>query len=338
MPKTYLSENLQAPRARGGKLKRSLAGAVVASPITSSRPAEKGISDAPPIHTVGIFLKKIKPFAEELAATWPGIPTRLRRQFLRELNDALGRWFEVAHLEFSKKMSNEHRRIVTEVLQDVAAKAGELHRSLEAIWRPFFGIPTPPIRPIFENPTHMNAYWVAAGNLHDAGEATTPSWNLESILIALSSMVAAAKKPTVKIRMTDGSFILQTLDAPAPMQRNSRKSRRGRPAGFRHHQNLDFLILELGVVAARAGVNLSAYMKDGGGVKVAAGSLIVMLEMLRAWFWDNIGWNSGIPFPNQHESHIATYQRILRRARTRATLREISGQSRTYREAHQKRR
>ena len=165
------------------------------------------------------------------------------------------------HIWSMENRSERVRQIATDLLQDVASKAADLHHLLESITKR---------KPLFKSPTHMSAYRVAEGNLHDAGQATTPSWDFDSTLAALSSMIAAADNPTVKILMNDGSAVLQPLGAPAPMHR---KRRQGRPTGLGHHQRLDF---------------------------------------------------PAIPFPNQHPRHIATYQRLLARARSHATRSGIS--------------
>src|SRR5205823_11266737 len=98
-------------------------------------------------------------------------------------------------------------------------------------------------------------YDLARRNLKDAGRAATPAWDIDSILAALSAMIELADGPA----MTDLARVFKR-----------RKRGRGRPAGF-DCPKLDLLVFVLGFVAARAGVNLTAFTKDGGEVKIPAG-------------------------------------------------------------------
>ncbi len=306
--------------ASRGKQRRSRPGAAATRPVSATREVDFGESRHVQPTTVESFLEGIRPLAERIAQTWPGIPERSRRRFLHELTNVLGQWFQKAHLEVSKSSSEEFKELAVDLLQNVKNKAIALVCVLEEITKPY----------PFKGPTDMSAYRLVQGNLLDAIQARTPSWDIDGIRAALLAMAAAADNPTVKRRLLDGSVVLTPLAAiglPTPAPKH-RKRRQGRPAGFDRYPGLDFLVFELGVVMARVGVNLTAYIKDGGEVKVAAGSLIQILDMLRRCVRDQGLVNPMLPFPDQHRRYVATYQRLLARADSHVVRSGRSGRKR----------
>jgi hypothetical protein len=272
----------------------------------------------PPLTTKD-FLEKIRPFAKEVAETWPGIPQRLRRRFFSEFMNVLGTWFQKEHLE--SEGSSDAAVITTHMLEDVKIKADALYRLLEEIVYPERVAIAP--RP-WELCIGQSC---AAQILQRAGRTATPSWDIDSILVALSSMIKAADNPMVEVGMVSypnlsHKPVLVELDKLIRVPASDPPKRgQGRPAGFDQYRKLDYLVFELGVTFARAGVNLTAYAKDGGGLKVAAGSLIQMLEMLDECLLQHLDWHTHLPSPEDHLHHIATYQRLLARARSHAAQR-----------------
>jgi hypothetical protein len=285
--------------------------------------------EVPPVQTK-YFLENIRPFVQKLAETWPGIPQRLRRRFLHELMNVLGTWFQKEHVE-SPGMGDAAKFAIN-LLQDMKTKAADLRRLFEKIETRrnlTYVRDTDPERyaAILKADPQMTSWESLIGChfAHDilerAGRNTTPSWNIQTILAALSAMIEAAERPTgklssgsseVEVELDELIRVHELVRAPAPKKRSC-----GRPVGIDGYQALDCLVFGLGVAAARVGINLTAYIKSGdGGAKVAAGSLIDILDMLRDCFWKQFRWNPHIPW--DHQRHIATYQRLLARARSHA--------------------
>src|SRR5260221_10194704 len=86
----------------------------------------------------------------------------------------------------------------------------------------------------------------ARHNLERAGRKTTPSWNIESILAALSAMIEAAERPVGELVSDSGEATEVELDEFIRVQElvrvpASEKRRRGRPVGIDRYPALDFL-------------------------------------------------------------------------------------------------
>ena len=96
---------------------------------------------------------------------------------------------------------------------------------------------------------------------------------------------------------------------------------KGRPSGISRYPQLETLIFLLEFHSAHYGAFFTAYIKKDGELKVAAGSLIGVLNILRnylvndqSYFW----LAKFLPLPDEHVSYVSTYQRILAGARFEA--------------------
>jgi hypothetical protein len=97
------------------------------------------------------------------------------------------------------------------------------------------------------------------------------------------------------------------------------KSRQGRPRGTSGYRHLETLVFLLELHSAFHGAFLTAYVKKNGELKVAAGSLINALNMLRCYLVNDYPWlANSLPRPDQHLMYVSTYQRILTGARIEA--------------------
>jgi hypothetical protein len=255
-----------------------------------------------------------------MAETWPGIPSRLRAGFSSKLLSLLGLWFQRVHMESAAH--SEAALIAIDLLQNVKTNATALLRALEKI------VKAP------EQITVKDPYWpggsrvagksrefffgrkFAENNLRRAGETATPAWNIADVMNALAGMVEVADKPTVQFATEEGTTFTTELNKLIRVATRHEHRKSGRPSGIARHRGLDFLVYELAVIAIRAGISLTAYTKNGGGIKVAAGSLIDMLDMLREAVQQQISWDTQLPLLEQHQRQIATYQRLLARARS----------------------
>ena len=107
----------------------------------------------------------------------------------------------------------------------------------------------------------------ARHNLERAGRKTTPSWNIESILAALSAMIEAAERPVGELVSDSGEATEVELDEFIRVQElvrvpASEKRRRGRPVGIDRYPALDFLVFELGVAAARPSATKCRHLRS----------------------------------------------------------------------------
>jgi hypothetical protein len=101
-----------------------------------------------------------------------------------------------------------------------------------------------------------------------------------------------------------GDKVFETDDAP----------KRGRPRGISEYPELHRLIFFLAKCMARHGALLTAHMKTNEQTRVAAGSLIDTLNILRRYLAQQPDWKwltEFLPLPDQHERHVATYRRLL---------------------------
>jgi hypothetical protein len=97
---------------------------------------------------------------------------------------------------------------------------------------------------------------------------------------------------------------------------------KGRPSGISRYPQLETLIFLLEFHSTpHYGAFFTAYIKKDGELKVAAGSLIGVLNILRnylvndqSYFW----LAKFLPLPDEHVSYVSTYQRILAGARFEA--------------------
>jgi len=267
------------------------------------------------------FLENIRPFCEQLAEAWPDVPQRLRRRFLRELMNVLGIWFQKAHVESAPLRKAAVSAV--NLLERVKGAAMCLRADIK-------NLSEPGSSETAQSWEFSVACRFVARNLECAGQATTPPWDINSILAALSAIIEITDNPmtdieailpdkpgATRLKMELDRFIRVPISYRHQGGRGRPAERRqGRPSGFYRFPNLDVLVFGLGVVAARAGVNLTAYTKSGGRVKVAAGSLIQILEMLRECLLEQLDWHPNLPSAKDHKRHIATYQRLLARARS----------------------
>jgi hypothetical protein len=96
---------------------------------------------------------------------------------------------------------------------------------------------------------------------------------------------------------------------------------RGRPSGISGYPQLETLIFLLKLHSASHGASLTAYIKKDGELKVAVGSLIDALNLLRSYLVNDQSyfWLANfLPLPDEHLTYVSTYQRILAAARIEA--------------------
>jgi hypothetical protein len=206
------------------------------------------------------FLENIRPFCEKLAETWPGIPQRLRRRFLRELMNVLGIWFQKAHLEPAPL--KEAAVSAIDLLREVRSHALVLRATIKQITEP----------DCWDTALSWEfslARRFVARNLEHTGRATAPPWDLNSILAALSAIIEMADSPMTEVEMIrphelSAMILKMKLDRliRVPIsydyEHTDERPAGRRPFSFYQFPELDFLVLGLGAVAARAGVKASA--------------------------------------------------------------------------------
>jgi hypothetical protein len=105
------------------------------------------------------------------------------------------------------------------------------------------------------------------------------------------------------------------------------KPSRGRPSGVTGYPNLETLVFLLEGHSAFHGAFLTAYIKKNGELKVAAGSLIDALNMLRSYLMNDPVYSwlaNSLPLPGEHLTYVSTYQRILADARIEAGDQQVA--------------
>jgi hypothetical protein len=117
--------------------------------------------------------------------------------------------------------------------------------------------------------------------------------------------------------MNFGELIEAACSLVNPFDKAFDDHSRGRPRGIAEHPALHRLVFHLAYAAAWARLSLSAYVKENGKTKVAVGTLIDSLDMLREHFAQEPNWEwltLYLPVPDQHQHHVATYRRLLKSA------------------------
>jgi hypothetical protein len=129
---------------------------------------------------------------------------------------------------------------------------------------------------------------------------------------AISSLIEPAEASIKKYREYQRAMGIEPEPADKP---------RGRPSGISGFPQLETLIFLLEFHSASHGASLTAYIKKDGELKVAAGSMIDALNILRSYLVKDQSyfWLANfLPLPDEHLTYVSTYQRILAGARIEA--------------------
>jgi hypothetical protein len=99
---------------------------------------------------------------------------------------------------------------------------------------------------------------------------------------------------------------------------SAHRPKRGRRRGMLEYPQLHRLVFNLAYAMAWGGITFSAYIKKSARTKVAAGTLIDVLDRLREHLVQQPIWEwltEYLPLPDEHQCHVATYRRLLKAAR-----------------------
>jgi hypothetical protein len=232
-----------------------------------------------------------KLFAETAAVGLLGkadIQKERRRELSNDLASAFLTW------AFQHKIAGD-----TKLMREIKKSAMALHRQLKEV-NSAYTIEAHSLAGDINTSRFGTAEWLS----FDLNFSATPRTDIDGVLAALSTINESADR---WLLMHDSPF-------------GSHKRSRGKPRGISQYSELADLVVLLQHCAVRNGVSFSAYTRRSGKRKVAAGSLIDTLNLLRSRLADSdmLGWEipkwliGSLPLPRQHRANVSSYRRLLK--------------------------